>query len=552
MRFIFSLLGLFFYLGVLTAQVEGRWYLVSFKDKQNTTYSVSKPEAFLSKRAIARRARYNIAIDSTDMPVNQSYIDSLKTYGFTVKYSLKWANAATILVSDTLQLSKLQHKMFIKSWKYCGTFSGNSNARFLDTEENNTAPHTKSKLVSFDYGQATAQTVQCNGNILHNKGFTGRGMWIAVLDGGFYKANTFPAFDSLWVQNRIIGTRDFVRSDENFFETHSHGMSVLSIMSGNISGSLIGSCPHASYLLVRTEDTESESPVEECNWMAGAEYADSLGIDVINSSLGYARFDDKSLNHKYAEFDGKTTLISKAAGMASAKGMLVVLSAGNERNGDWKYISTPADAINVLTVGAVDSKGRIASFSSAGPTFDKRIKPDVVGMGYLTALQNSEGNVSTGSGTSFSSPLIAGFSACLWQALPELTVNEVIALIRGTASKANAPDSLYGYGIPDFDKALAHGQQLLSMRADKKNEVICSPSPFDNYFNLLFRDTAHTFQSYELISINGQKVTRGKIQPAVSFQEVSNAEFAKLHTGVYILCIKDKSGREIMLKVIHL
>jgi subtilisin family serine protease len=285
---------------------------------------------------------------------------------------------------------------------------------------------------------------------LHEAGFKGQGMTIAVVDGGFHNFDRIPALDNV----KVLGTKDFVNPNSDIYAEATHGLSVLSCMATNKPGVMIGTAPEASYWLLRSEDSDSEYPIEQDYWVAAVEYADSVGVDLINTSLGYNEFDDSSMDFKLRDLNGKHSVISRAASRLADKGMILVCSAGNSGNSVWKKITPPGDAENVLTVGAIVwQTGVIASFSSVGNTQDGRVKPDVVAAGVRADVINSHGSQGKANGTSFASPIMCGMVACLWQACPTLTAKEVIELVRQAGDRAEFPDNIYGYGIPDMWKA---------------------------------------------------------------------------------------------------
>jgi subtilisin family serine protease len=288
---------------------------------------------------------------------------------------------------------------------------------------------------------------------LHALGYTGKGVWIAVLDAGFSRVDSLPAFADLISDGRLLGTRNFVNDLPVMRESSSHGMNVLSSMAGMWEGNLVGTAPHASYFLCMTEDPVRETRIEEIAWIEAAEYVDSLGFDVINTSLGYSDFDGTAYDYSYSDMDGQTTFISRAAALAASRGMIACNSAGNEGNDPWFYITAPADANGILTVGAVDIDRNIAAFSSRGPSYDARIKPDVAAQGVQCILQSVSGGLAVGSGTSFSSPILAGSVASLWQAYPGMSAGEMIHWVRQNGDRSLNPDATYGFGIPDVAKA---------------------------------------------------------------------------------------------------
>lgn len=428
-------------------------YWVGFTDKNNSPYSLLNPEEYLSRRALERREKQNIALDSLDLPVNSSYINQVLQPGVSLIHTSKWLNGITVR-SDVSTFAEVVARLpFVREVQLTKRDIGQRSISSKLIE-----PYFKSGRVTIDtllYGESSHQVFQINGHYLHDQGYKGQGMHIAVLDAGFYGVDQFAAFDSLRLEGRILGTRDFVEGDEYVFDGHFHGMSVLSAMAGNVPGQLIGTAPKASYWLLRSEDEMSEFLIEEDNWIAAAEFADSAGVDVINSSLGYSTFDDPEMNHTYAEMDGKTTRITRGANIAASRGMLIVSSAGNEgrESNPWKYIIAPSDGDNVIAVGAVNKEGIPAPFTSYGPASDNDVKPNIAAVGWNTILQRSNGEIGTGNGTSYSSPVMAGAAASLWQANPNAKAAQVKAAIEQSAHLYPYSDSLLGYGIPDLKLA---------------------------------------------------------------------------------------------------
>ena len=476
------------------------YYWIAFTDKSNTSYSLSSPEEYLSERAIERRQKQNIAIDSLDLPVNKTYIDSVLSLDVELVHATKWLNGITVKTSlDSLE-KQIADWSFIKNIQLSKPNAGPKSARLKFEEELDT-------LLSIDtsyYGGSISQIEMLNGQYFHHKNIKGQGMQIAVLDAGFYHADVLPAFDSLWQNNQILGTRDFVNPNSDIFSEHYHGMSVLSCMGGNIPGELIGTAPAASYWLLRSEDTGSEYIVEEDHWVAAAEFADSVGVDIINSSLGYYEFDDPNTNHSYADMDGKTTRVTRGANIAASRGILVFASAGNEGNDPWQKIIAPSDGDKVIGVGAVDKNGVPASFTSVGPAFDGDVKPNLAAMGYHTVVQQSGSAIGIANGTSFSSPVLAGMAACLWQENPTHTATEIKAVMEESGRQYNNPDSLLGYGVPNMQLA----SELLQ-HSSVKNQKISSewsvfPNPVQNYVVIQNRNNNSDEVKINLYSISGQ------------------------------------------------
>lgn len=428
---------------------EKAFYWVTFTDKKDTPYSIYRPEEYLSAKALSRRLRYQIRISENDLPVNPHYLDSLKVRGAKIHHTSKWMNAATILINKKSE-KQIEALPFVDKVEYVGipyTKPGRGRTRpYKDT--------LASEVLDKYYGYAETQIKSFNGDSLHLQGFTGKGVTVAVLDGGFINVDSIPFFDSLRINGQFGQHRDFVDGDDMVFESSSHGTQVLSTMAANIPGLMIGSGPGASYICIKTEDTRGEYRLEECHWVAGLEYADSIGADIANSSLGYTTFNDRKMNYDYQDLDGETAKTSLAADIAVSKGMIVVTSAGNEGNSKWKYLGTPGDGKEIFTIGATNSDGKRAGFSSVGPTADGRTKPDVAALGsWVAVTSTSSFQIGIGSGTSFSSPLVTGMLACLLEAFPEKTNREILDAVRQSASQYDQPDNELGHGVPDFLKA---------------------------------------------------------------------------------------------------
>ena len=432
-------------------------YVVSLKDKH--IVNSSNPLSFLSQRAIDRRERKGIGITESDIPISIDYIQAIKDLNYKIVCRSKWLN--TLVVSGLPRSKQILSDLdFVLSVSKVERTKEHSEKIFFKNESEVEkydigGTHVKNSN-KYDYGDSYTQISALNADSVHNMGYDGKDVIIAVLDAGYRKANSMPVFDSLWDNNQILGTRDFVIPEGDVFSDniHYHGFSVLSLMGGNIPGEIIGTAPKASYYLFRTEDANSEYLLEEYYWVAAAEYADSLGVDIINSSLGYTQFDNPVDNHTYADMDGNTTPITVGADIAASKGIIVVNSAGNSGTTDWKYIGAPADGDNVFTVGAIDVLGNYADFSSVGPTSDGRVKPDVVALGRGVLVASSNGGTVRGNGTSYSSPLIAGMMACMVQAFPYVSNSVIMDAVRESSSCFNTPDTLLGYGLPDFMKAM--------------------------------------------------------------------------------------------------
>lgn len=447
MRKLISFLAIALLATGASAQQDTLKYRISLKDKAATEYSLKKPEKYLSAKAIERRRKQNLPIDSTDLPVCRKYIDEIRKQGVKIVVTGKWDNFVTVSCNDTTLIDRIAALPFVLSTEKVWISPGAgkpSMATERDSVLNQPTIHPDSI-----YGRAITQIQMSNGDKLHEAGFKGQGMTIAVIDAGFHNVDKITAMQNI----RILGTKDFVNQQADIFAESSHGMSVLSCIGMNRPDIMTGTAPEASFWLLRSEDEYSEHLVEQDYWSAAVEFAGSVGVDVINTSLGYYSFDDKSKNYKYRDLDGRHALMSRQASHIADKGMILVCSAGNSGAGSWKKITPPGDADNVLTVGAIDKRAVLATFSSVGNTADHRVKPDVVAVGVGSDVIRTDGNQGRANGTSFSSPIMCGMVTCLWQACPTLTAKEVIELVRRSGDRAGFPDNIYGYGVPDMWKA---------------------------------------------------------------------------------------------------
>ncbi len=552
---------LFSYSLVSFAQTAPSKYWIRFKDKNNSSYSIDNPSAFLTAKSIERRTKQGITIKENDLPVNSWYVDSLINVGAKVLTKSKWYNAVTISTSDPAVIEKIRQFSFVvqvdKVTKYKKNLKENDieiDLSEISDDKNKVSVDNKdlTKSKEYNYGKGKNQIEMLGGIYMHNHGYKGEGMTIAVLDGGFYKVDKLKMFDSLWINKQILGYKDFVNPNGNVFNEATHGMSVLSTMGGNLPGQLIGTAPKANYWLLRSEDTNSEFPIEEDNWVAAAEFADSVGADVINSSLGYTEFNENLGNHSYNDMNGNTCRVTIGADLAVSKGMIVVNSAGNSGNEGWKYVGAPADGDSVLTIGAVDAMGNYASFSSIGPSYDGRVKPDVVAQGENTCVVSSTGNVNTSNGTSFSSPVMAGMVACLWQANPTKKNTEIIDAIKKSASQYNNPDIYLGYGIPYFpvaDKILS-GFNTFSKPGE--NSFNLHPNPFSEELIIILNVLKNDVAYIELIDLKG-KVAYSKDNNFLykGCNYILIDDLSKLPKGTYIVRVRtDENGTSFSHKVI--
>jgi len=534
MKIVFTWLLLLSFISVFSQDqiVQGK-YLVRFADRKNSPYSFERPEEFLSQRAILRRAKYQIPITVNDLPVNPNYVDSLRNLGFTIFQTYKWLNAVCIQSPNNSSLDVIKTLSFVNQKPISfqkKTITSVVNLQQADLSYNfflRTTNNRQGRRFLPPYYESSGQVLLHHGQVLHRNGYTGNGLHVAVLDAGFFNVNKLDAFDSLWIKHKILGYYDFVDKDTTVFNDGFHGLKVLSTMAAILPMQFYGTAPDASYWLMRTENHYTETLIEEFNWLAAAEFVDSAGVDLINSSLGYNDFDEKEDNYGYSDLDGNRSFIAQAADIAASKGILVVVSAGNEGDDEWQYITTPADADSVLTVGAVGTSGRYATFSSTGPTSDGRMKPDVVATGYATRTIDEHGLTSAGFGTSFSSPVMAGLVTCLWQAAPNLSNMQIIQLLRQSSNRYVNPNNLMGYGIPDMRKATLY----LMLSANQPNNATSNMQSWING-NPAYDNRIAFTNSMEINLFNafGQKV---KLE--TSTQDAIRKSFSDLPKGVYLL-----------------
>lgn len=446
-------------------------YRVMFSDKGKTVAERDTVPA-LSERALARRVAFGVGTDSTDFPICTSYINSIRDSGFLVVSGSRWMNSIVVSVSDTSRNAILKSFPFVRS--VCLVWVNPS--RSARSPRKIEQKFRKFQIDSTNYfGKATTQNTMLGLEPLHKAGFRGNGLLIAVVDAGFLNADSMSWFSEL----KLISTKDFIYPATSIYKGHYHGTAVLSIMAAKADYTFTGVAPEAEYCLLRSEDVNSEFPIEEDYWAAAVEYADSIGADIVTSSLGYTQFDSTFMSYSQKQLDGNTAYVSKAAGIAVKKGLLLVCSAGNDGQSSWRKISFPGDVSGVLTVGSVNSSNIRSSFSSVGPTADGRIKPDVMAMGERTTVVNGKGVLSNdNSGTSWSAPLITGMAACLWQAFPNLSASELIQNIENSADRALTPDTLYGYGTPNAYKIWLSLQEYPVRK--EIPDWYCFPNPADD------------------------------------------------------------------------
>ncbi|MFN8167013.1 MAG: S8 family serine peptidase [Bacteroidia bacterium] len=522
--------------GVTMAQGTYKFF-VRFTDKNGSPYNISNPSAFLTQRAIDRRTVQQIPVTDQDIPVNQSYIDGVSQAGGVVICRSKWFNGAVVQCDSTTLTSILNLSYVAGAKRILRTTSKHIDKSDPVLELQPSALRTN----SLDYGGSYNQIHLMNGDYLHDAGYTGDGMVIALLDAGFYSVDVLPAFDSLRTRGGILGTWDFVDDNSSVYEDDTHGMEVLSTIAGNIPGQLVGTAPHADFWLLRSEDNFSENLIEEYNWASAAEFADSVGADVISSSLGYSEFDDATMSHSYSDMDGNTCPSSIAADIAVSKGILVLVSAGNSGGSPWHYISAPSDADSVLAVAAVDEFGNYVGFSSWGPSSDGDVKPNVAAKGLGATLSDWSGNISTGSGTSFACPILAGSATCLLQAHQGLKIMQVKEAIEQSANYYLQPSDSLGYGIPNF----ATADVLLNVAKSgslPEQEISVFPNPFSDQLNVRLMNGNGGELSIEIYDSKGAQVFSGKQKISSSAMQFLQIPMQSMKAeGIYLCKLSDGS-----------
>lgn len=519
-------------------------YFVYLKDKSNSTFSISAPEKFLSKRSIDRRKNQNIAINSLDIPVNLNYINQLKTAGAKIIGTSKWLNAVLIETNPEI-LAKISKLDFVKN------IDGNQDIRGAKVATISKMTGTIDKFGSyeeFNYGNSLNQIQQLGVDEMHKKGFTGKGVLVAVFDAGFDKAQTMDAFKHLFSAKKIVKTYDFVSNDTTVFESHWHGTAAMSCIGAKLNAQLVGTAPDADFALYKTEDVGSETRIEEVYWLFAAENADSLGVDVINSSLGYYSFDNPSTDYKFEDLNGDKTISARAADYAVARGIIVVNSAGNEGNNSWNHIVTPADADSVISVGAVDAIGNTVGFSSPGPNAKNTLKPEVSARGSQTTVAISNPNASSSSGTSFSSPLIAGMVASLKQQFPQYSAMKIRELLLKSASKYETPDNKIGYGIPSYKRFVELAQNLLAIE-NYSEETVIFPNPINNEQAIKIKINGIEIpdnQQIEVFDLNGRRIFENTIT-----MDEFRTNLSKFGSGIYSIKVQiaDKMHTKRFIKL---
>ena len=536
-----NILLLFIFLSFYSfSQTEDAWLFL--KDKPKADVFLANPTSILSQRSLGRRTRQSISLDEKDVPVDADYLKDIKaTPNLIILGKSKWLNAVHVQATKNVIDGSLPNLPFVEKVEYANK-NLNSGAKSIRKKKkrNHQNKFLKSNT-DFIYGDTENQVKMLKADFLHKEGFTGDEMQIAIIDAGFPNVNTLAAFQKIRDNNQILGGYNFADRNSNYYTRHSHGTHVLSTIAGNLENEFVGTAPNAKFYLFISEIAETETVLEETLWVEAAERADSLGVDIINTSLGYTDFDNSDHDYMYSDMDGKTTFISRGAEIGVSRGMILVNAAGNSGNTSWKYIGAPADAESVFSIGAVNAFQNIASFSSFGPTADNRVKPDVLAQGQGTAIINfSSGNSTTSNGTSFSSPVMAGVIACFWQAFPNKTNFEIMDLIRAAADRFSNPTEQEGYGVPNFE--IAYNTVLSLNNFDLMNFRVY-PNPVKQFFTVLSNGSDLKEVSLKIYNVLGKKVLEKK-------ELISNKiDVSNLGKGVYLLKIQ-KGNQQKTVKLI--
>jgi len=508
------------------AQVQDALVFLEAKNSTVVAAALADPITVMTQAAIDRKMAQGTPIDDRDVPLNEIQKAAISaSTGISVLAKSKWLNAVYVRGNKT-NIDNLLNLSFVTEIEFADKSlnrpAGNKFAKDKFEIENQLRPN-------YNYGSATNQTEMINVDYLHDNGYNGENILVAFMDNGYPGVMTNPAYATLRDEGRLLGSYDFVERTENPNGNGGHGALTFSDAAGFLDGQFVGTAPNASYYLYVTEALD-ETPAEEAYWVEALERADSLGVYVTNTSLGYQAFDKSAYNHTYADLDGQTTIAARGSNAGYDKGMINVVSAGNDAQG-FGYVSTPADAPGSLTIGAVDEFEEYVYFSSYGPTSDGRIKPDVMAKGADAAVVNPYGGVSTASGTSFSSPITAGAVASLWSAVPNVKNEVIMQAIRESADKFTNPNNLYGYGIPDFGIALDAILLLSTEQHMQEINFALYPNPVTTQINISFPKSAERAE-FVLYNILGERILQKNISPLKNSVDVS-----ELSSGMYIASI---------------
>jgi serine protease AprX len=518
---------------VFSCKIDAQTYAVYFKDKGATQFSINRPSEFVAKPLFQRRMKLGIGFFDADIPVSTTYSNAIKAFDVRYHNSSRWLNCAVFDCKNLLTVDSIRALPFVEKvvciYQPQRVLKKQSNKfEVLETLKAEDLPYS-------EYGRATTQNEMIRVDFLHKMGFKADSVRIAVFDVGFSNVNNMVGFKPLFDENRIVGTYDIVDQETNVYNDGTHGTSCLSCMAANEPGKFVGTAPNALYGLFRTEDDNSETLLEEYNWVFAAEFAESGGAEVFSTSLGYTDFDDPSTSHTYADLDGNTTVITKGTNLAARGGIIVVTSAGNEGDKSWHYISAPADADSALAIGAVNKDRAVARFSSRGPNSVGRVKPDVCAMGEGPVVYDPSGNIYQSNGTSFSCPILAGGAACLRQAFPTKSNFEIMDAIRASAHLFKAPNDSFGYGIPD----LAIAFMILGNQEAQPNKAFeqlnISPNPFTDELTFYFASLKINKLKASFYDLQGKFLLSKEVDFTLNSHQAFSLSTTTLAQGTYLL-----------------
>ncbi|PRY87215.1 S8 family serine peptidase [Mongoliibacter ruber] len=515
-------------------------YAIHYKFKPQTTYSLDNPSEFLSPMAVERKSRFGVTLDSLDLPVSTKNIEKINPLIIDILYHSNWLNASIVIANpeaieqildlDIIEDVVLAAPGFVENGRI-STKTGEKGFSFnLKSKKN------KSEGAPFEFQNQLLGIPE-----MHEEGYRGKGVTVAVFDAGFPGVNTIPALSHIIEEGRLLGGKNFVHPwDEDIFKYNQHGSNVLSLIASNDPESLLAGAPESNYILCITEEVPTEFRIEEYNWVKAAEYSDSLGVDIINSSLGYWDFDDPEMDYSFEDMDGETALITKGANIASDKGILVVTSVGNYGSRGASSLTAPADAKGIIAVGSVNGDLERSAFSSQGPTADGRVKPELTTNGNQVWLIRSNGNLGRATGTSFSAPQIAALAAGLWQAKPDWNKEKMLNALLESADNFESPDNDFGYGIPNFTKAYL-GEILNIPLEEKEEDWKVFPNPISG--NSLFIYFGNNQQGeFSLFDMQGKVLSQLKVKRN-SPKEPFLIDLPVLSNGMYI--VEMQAGNQV-------
>ncbi len=516
------LLTFIFLISSFALSAQTNRYIVYLKDKVGTPFALTKPEQFLSQRSIQRRVHQKIDVMEEDLPISPTYREQLQATGARVFFSSKWMNCILVETTSSI-ISSIALLPFVSKTELVAPgkkLTTGRSQKFGKTKGTSITPATNVQLGMIGIDS------------MHLDGYKGEGISVAVFDSGFQGVDVSASFKPMFQENRFAYSFDFISNSKNVFQYDDHGTEVLSVMAAYLPGSFAGGVYQATFTLFVTEDIGSEYRVEEYNWLFAAEKADSAGVDIINSSLGYNLFDDPIMNYdKTNDLDGSTALVSLAAKKSLEKGMMVVCSAGNEGSNSWKLVTPPADVDGVLAIGSVTSAKVKSSFSSIGPTSDGRVKPDVVALGSGTSVITAGGVVGTSSGTSVAAPLISSLAAGIWQRYSYLTSSEVYDAIINSADQALQPDQLKGYGIPNYN-VVKRAFDVIKI----DEEFVIYPNPTTDSIKIVFQKPEGQSVIISIVDLQGKLLS--EYASVVNLQtNPLIIDMSTLSAGLYIIKI---------------